>query len=281
MRSTTDHRSCADAPRRALANASPGFTLPEVIVGLALLAGFLLLCIGVVQAAQRLLPGRSVVAEGMDLPIAPSPGAFADAVKLHSVFLERLGAARAVYVFGGTHQGLPTEASRLNGRPLSLSALPTIATFSAGLPLDGYAFHQAYATQLGAFDESRAADDFTVLIVGPSNGQLAVTALVQVRSRSVAPERQGEPIEWVSRSTTLYDVSGDTWNCAFVEKASLASAQAVGARHFWHRYAEGRVAEEGPTMAVFPDPWLYAGNRGAENEAPPFSRFTYFLAVNP
>lgn len=259
-----------------------GFTLPEAIVGIALLGLFLMLCVGLVRAGKRLLPGSALAIGGEVLPVAPSPAAFADAVKLHSALIERLTTARAVYVLGGSHQGLPAGASRRSAAPLAATALPAIEGFGAGLPLDAYAFQQAYASQLGPIATTGAPGDFTVVIIGPWNDRLAVTALVQVRERSVSGEDHSVTNEWMRRETQLYDISGDTWKCAFLEKANVASSTAVGARHFWYRYEEGRVAEEGPVMAVFPDPWLYAGDRGTDHdESPLFSRFTYFLSVNP
>lgn len=259
-------------------SANGGFTLPEIIVGIVLLGAFMLMCVGLVQAAQRLLPGRAITLDGVVIPLAPSPAAFADSVKLHSVLLEWLNHARAVYVLGGSHQGLPTGASRAAAAPLALSRLPTIPRFDAGLPLDAFAFYQTYATQLGLPASSYSPRDFTVMVVGPWNGQLVLTVLVQVKEREVVLDDQ---TRWVRRETKLYDVSGETWSCAFLEKASAASSVNVGARHYWYRYFEDRVAEEGPVMAVFPDPCVYAGSRGRTDEPPPFSRFTYVLAVNP
>jgi|GEM_PF-3208004 len=259
-----------------------GFTLPEVIVGVVLLGLFLLMCIGMVRAGKRLLPGTALSVEGEVLPIAPSPAAFADSVKLHGALMERLNAARAVYVLGGSHEGLPTAASRLSGAPLAATALPVIGSFAAGLPTDAYAFHKAYASQLGPMATAATPADFSVVVIGPWNNQLAVTALIQVREKPVALDDASLPQNWVRRETQLYDVSGDTWKCTFLEKASVASAASIGARHFWYRYEEGRVAEEGPVMTVFPDPCLYAGTRGVAHDEPPlFSRFTYFLSVNP
>lgn len=259
-----------------------GFTLPEVIIGVALLSVFMFMCIGLVRAAKRLLPGVALSVEGEVLPIAPSPSAFASAVKLHGALIERLTEARAVYVFGGSHEGLPSTASRQAGAPLETSSLPTIAAFSAGLPLDAYAFQQAYASQLGPFVKTGAAADFSVVLIGPWNNQLAITALIQVRERPIAGEESSSPQSWMRRETVMYDISGDTWTCAFLEKTATMLSASVGARHFWYRYEEGLVAEEGPVMAVFPDPWLYGGTRGVANdEPPPFSRFTYFLSVSP
>lgn len=279
-------RSAIDAPRFGQggdAQASRrAFTIPEVIVGVALLAVFLLMCVGILRAAKRLLPASAIELSGEVVPMAPSPAAFADAVKLHGAFLERLSSARAVYVFGGTHEGLPAGASRLRGAPLSSAALPIISDFSRGLPQDAYAFYQSYSEQLGPPAAGSRPGDFTVLLVGPSEGKLAITTLVQVRERNVTLEDQETPAAWVRRDTVLYDLYGDSWTCAFVEKAEVATADAIGARHFWYRYDEGRVAEEGPVVAVFPDPWLFAGSRPtAREQTPPFSRFTYVLSVNP
>lgn len=274
-----------DPGRRSTARRSDdhsGFTIAEVVVGVMLLGSFLLMCVGVVRAAKRALPGAEVSLGGETLPIAPSPGAFASAVKLHGVFLERLASARAVYVLGGTHQGLPAGASRLSGAPLAAEGLPTIPSFSPGLPTDAYGFYQLYSAHLGATATASAPSDFSVLIVGPWNGRLGLTALVQVRERRLVAGDQESSEVWIRRDTVLYDISGDGEALSFVEKEGVAAAEAVGARHFWHRYEEGRVADEGAVVAVFPDPWLYVGTRTTNREQiPPYSRFTYVLAVTP
>ena len=129
------------------------------------------------------MPGRAVSIGGVELPIAPSPAAFASSVKLHSLFIERLRAASAVYVLGGEQQSLPATASRRLAAPLAAQRLPDLGAFTAGLPMDSYGFYQAYASQLGALEPLKpSTTDFSVLIVGPFEGKLKVTALIQVRS---------------------------------------------------------------------------------------------------
>ncbi|HEY9155439.1 MAG TPA: prepilin-type N-terminal cleavage/methylation domain-containing protein [Opitutaceae bacterium] len=256
-----------------------GFTLPELIVGLMLLTFFALISVRTVIAAHRFLPGRTVEVSGVDLPIAPSISAFTAAVHLHSVFTERLRQARAVYVFGGSHQGIASTASRCAVAPLALRGLPEIDDFPAGLPLDTLAFHQAYASQLGSGETAPARDDFTVVIVGAVNGALKVTALAQVRSSNVVLHDGSSSENFVRRTVDLYDISGESRNYSFLERAELAKESAVGAHHFWYRYAEGRVAEEGPATVIFPDPWPWA--RAASGPAmPAVSRFVYCVCVD-
>jgi hypothetical protein len=218
------------------------------------------------------------------LAIAPSPAVFGEAVRLHGQLLQRLTAARAVYVFGGTHRGLPEGASRLGGKPLALSAIPTLdLSAPAALTTDAWGFYQAHQAELGRMVESPNPEDFTVVLVGPWGGRLAVTAVVQVRTVAVQAGTESEPEWFTRREARLYDASGDAFGYVYVERPDVSRIAAVGASHFWHRYAEARVAEEGPVLAVFPDPSLYAGARGgaSSGEIPPFSRFAYVMAVNP
>jgi hypothetical protein len=262
----------------APAKASPAFTLPELIVGIVLLAFILFMSIGVLLAGKRLLPGRSIQAGEETLALAPSPGVFADAVAFHAQLIERLSSARAVYVFGGTHRGLPAAASRLGDRALQTQVLPVLGDVRTGLPLDSHAFFDRYSSALGARESGGNMADFSVLIIGELNGRVGATALVQVRSRPLPDDNTS----FIRREAVLYDSSGGAWRYVFAERADAASIAAVGATHFWYRFEEGRVAEEAPVLATFPDPWLYANSGAIENgtQSPAFSRFVYLLPVS-
>jgi hypothetical protein len=251
------------------------------MVGIGLLALFMLFSTSVLISAEQLLPGRATRVGNLDLPIAPSPAAFAASVRLHSAFMERLNTATAIYVLGGEQQGLPSTASRRLGRPLATRTLPVIEAFSSGLPMDAYGFYQAYSAQLGPMESGPAsAADFSVVLVGPVEGQLKITALLQNRSQDFSWNDGAVVNAFVQRETHLYDLSGDDLNSIFLEKASSAKVSAVGARHFWYRYAENRVAEEGPATVIFPDPWLFAGN-GNGRQTPTLSHFVYWLPISP
>ncbi len=257
-----------------------GFTIPELIIGVSLVALLTLMSVGMVIAAHQLMPGRSVAINGVDVPIAPSPEAFADAVRFHRVFTERLHSGRAVYVLGGTHQSLPPTASRCSGAPLKIQALPVIDKFDAGLPEDAYGFYQSYQSILGGMETTPSSSaDFSILIIGILDQKLQVTALVQVRSHSVALNDGAAAGSFLERTAQLYDVSGDTLSYSFLERESIAAQSAVGARHFWYRYEENRVAEEGPAVAVFPDPWIFAGSVG-RTPLSALSRFVYCLPIS-
>ena len=267
--------------------SSDAFTLSEVIVALLLAGGVLFMGINLILAGKRLLPGREIEVGSSILPLAPSPAAFSEAVKIHSILMERTMDARAIYVFGGQHEGLPEGALRRSGRPLAAQALPQLTVGLEQLHADAFGFHRAHEDVLGPMQADAGPEDFSVIVVGPRNGTLQVTALVQVRSVPVGADDSGIGEELVRRDTILFDVSGDRWTCSFVERAVAASAARVGARHHWYRYDEGRVAEEGPALIVFPDPWLHAGHTSNQNvetplfTIPAFSRFVYLLAVSP
>ena len=247
------------------------------------MGGFLLLGLSVVLSGKRLLPGATLQVGQEMLPLAPSPAAFSDAVKLHGQLLRRLERARAVYVFGGDHEAIPAHASRRQGRPLALNALPVLE-IGAETPLlmDAYGFHAAHAAVLGAYDTNRSSEDFTVLVLGEWEGTLRATALVQVTQRVISAEVETEREPLIRRQVTTYDASGEVLQYAFLERENRREAARVGARHFWHRYDEAKVAEEGPALVSFPDPWIYGGRRSQEGvEAPLHSRFIYVLAVSP
>lgn len=259
-----------------------GFTVPELIIGILFLGGFLLLSLGLVTAGRRLLPGRSVSSGNEVLPIAPSPGAFADAVRLEGAFLAHLRSARAIYVFGGAHEGLPRGASRSSGAPLALDIVPNLVVGpEESLASDAYGFYLAHAATLGAMVRDPAPADYSVLMLGPVGIRLEATALLQVRQQDLVVGKGDDAERFVRREAVLHQKDSASFRYAFLEPANRAGAGKVGARHFWYRYEEGRVAEEGPALIVLPDPWLYAGQRDAGVPIPSFSRFVHFLGVSP
>jgi hypothetical protein len=253
--------------------------MPELIVGIVLVTFFALISIRTVIAAQQLLPGRAALVGGVVLSIAPSLPAFADAVRVHTVFIQRIQAARAVYVFGGSHQGIPANASRRSLAPLSIQGLPMIDTSSTGLPTDAFAFLEAYSSRLGTAEVAYDPADFTVVVLGVIGGTVKVTSLVQVRTSRVSLADGASSGDYVQRTVELYDISGESLNYSFLEKAALAAEEAVGAHHFWYRYSEGRVAEEGPCVVTFPDPWSWS-QVSLSSPMPALSRFVYCLPVS-
>jgi len=255
------------------------FTIPELIAGIVLTTFFALMTIRIVIAAKQLLPGRATTVAGVVIPIAPSVPSFADAVRLHSVFIKRLHGTRAAYVFGGEHEGIPATASRCSLAPLNMQSVPLITDVSRGLPMDAYAFREIYSLQLGAQETKANAQDFTVLLVGALNGALQATTLIQVRSVNISLKDGASSEDLIRREVDLYDVTEGQLSYIFLEKAGLAAEAAVGARHFWYRYAEGKIAEEGPAVVVFPDPWLWS-QPDANSDLPSLSRFVYCLPIS-
>jgi hypothetical protein len=256
-----------------------GFTVPEVIIGVALMGVFVFGSLLIIGMTQRLTVPRTIAIESQNVPLAPSALCFADAVRLHGALMQRLVAAKAVYVFGGSHEAIAPTSTASAVRPLSIAGIPNISDFSSGLPLDGCTFYQRYKTTLGPMLTQSNPDDFTVVIIGPNAGGLSVTALAQIRrvDRTITDGAASD--QYVQRSVTLYDLNGESWSYGFLERTAITAAVKVGARHFWYRYDDGRVGEEGPVVAVFPDPWIQAGVvGGAGVETPPFSRFSYVLS---
>jgi prepilin-type N-terminal cleavage/methylation domain-containing protein len=272
----TSHQFRPAAHQRAASSRRKGFTLPEIVIGILVGGLVLFLGITIVLTAKRVLPGRSISVGTEVLPLAPSSSAFADAVRLHGVLLEKLQRAKATYVFGGSHVGLPALASRRLGAPLQLQSLPSLRLSNGlGLASDAYGFYLQHQAELGPFLSQADPEDFTVLIIGPENGLLSATALLQVRSRRVATGNTAAE-QYRRREAVLWEQGGGRWAYSYLERESTAASTMVGARHYWYRYSEGITAVEGPTLAVFPDPWLHAAERTATSPAS-FSRFVYLL----
>lgn len=266
----------APSPRR-----SPGFALVEVIVVLVIASIITIALLSGLIALVRGLQPQRVTLSGETLAIAPTFGSFAAAIQLNQNFTERLSSARAVYVFGGLHLGIPPTAAAAQLRPLQQEGLPRIETFSRGLPLDAKGFYDAYAGALGLQEVDRSSQDFSIAVVGAHAGALAVTCFVQVRRRTAAvPDVEASP-PYVVREVKLWDVDGSVQRYTFAERPSLSSAIFVGAVHTWLRFHADGTAEEGPACVALPDPWVYGGSRGGSDDIPPFSRFGYVLAVSP
>ncbi len=255
--------------------------MPEIIVGVVLLGLLMMMGAALVNAAKRLWPDQSVKVEGDILPVAPSAACYADAVRFHGALLEKIEGARAIYVFGGSHVGLPASASCIGGAPLAIAALPELSELSV-LPLDAESFYQMYSSALGPRAATFDPGDFTVVIIGRVGDRLGVTGIAQVRRTSAVVSDGTEAMTYSRRQATFWQ-TGETLTYAFLEKDHGADTESVGARHFWQRYAEGKVAEEGPVLTIFPDPWVLAGAhlnpRGDAMHA--FSQFLYVLTVSP
>ena len=251
-----------------------GFTLLEALLAVSIstvvLAGILIFFVSLAKAT---LP-RTI--NGMQ--VAPSLGALRDAIALHHILGQRVGESKAVYVFGGQHRTITSDAIEAQVGPLATTTLPAITSFSSGLPPSVYGFYQSYASQLGGQVAAGSRDpaDFTVLVVGPSpapTGALQVTCMVQVRRATFSAEGEN----WVQYEATLADLAA-TASYRFVIPAATDGPWPlpVGATHTWHRYRSGAVAEEGPAITVFPDPHLYAGRTGIDGESINLPRFVFF-----
>ncbi len=261
--------------------ANCGFTLFEMLVvllGIGLVVG--LVMTGLVAVVRGLVPPQ-IVLNGETLSVAPAYAPFSPAVDLHQTLADRIGSARAVYVLGGRHLSLAVDARAAQQMPLAATTLPTITDFTSGLPLDAKSFYEQYAAQLGPMNPGAHAEDFSVVVVGPHNGALAVTCFVQVVRTTQTLTDGYETDNYVVREVQLADVGGSTARYVFAERPERIKGLFVGAVHSWYRYSEAAGQyEEGPASLVFPDPWLYAGARGNADDVPPFSRFVYFIPVS-
>lgn len=237
---------------------------------------------GLVALVRGMQP-QTVMLAGESLPIAPTFGAFPAAVRLHQTFADAVSSARAVYVFGGRHLSIPADAPPVTLRPLKAQALPVIADFSAGLPMDAKSFYDAYAAALGEQDTTAAVDDFSVVVIGTVHDVPGVSCFVQVRRTDESVSDGTATTPYTIREVKLWDATtGQMLRYAFAERPQQAAKIFVGVVHTWMRYQLNAAEnEEGPACVVFPDPWVYGGSRGHPDDIPAFSRFSYFLAVSP
>ncbi len=261
--------------------AKGGFVLAEVVIVLVMSSIVVVALLAGLIALIRGLQPQRVTLSSEELPIAPTFGSFPSAVRLHHTLTNRAAAARAIYVFGGQHLSIPTEAAAAQVRPLKLQTLPVIADMTRGLPMDAKSFYDLYASELGDQETNTAAEDFSVAMVGMNGNSLAITCLVQVRRHDISVSDGTETIPFTVREVKLWDAEEGAQRYAYAERPAFSSRVFIGAVHTWLRYRVGAVSEEGPTCAVFPDPWVYAGSRGQADDIPAFSRFSYFLAVSP
>lgn len=260
-----------------------GFVLAEVILVLIISSVLIATLLAGLVALVRGMQPQAVSIAGETLPIAPTFGAFPSAMRLHQSFSDQVAAARAVYVFGGAHLSIPAEAAPAALTPLKLRSLPTLTDLSRGLPMDAKSFYDLYADVLGEGDGGVGSEDYTVICVGPVNGVLGLSCLVQVRTTTVRVTDGTAGTVFAKREVMLWTVEQpQAQRYAFLERASSGRRGFVGAVHTWVRYGDrGSIREEGPACVVFPDPWLYAGSRGQPDDLPAFSRFGYLLAVSP
>jgi len=251
------------------------FSLAELLLALLLLALLAFLLTGVLLGLQRTMLPPAVPCGEECLVESPSFAPMPQAVELHRVLVERLRGATAVYVFGG--RGLDSGEAQ-ETRPLSVSSLPDFQGFARGLPLSAEAFQAIYAENLGAPEATPGASDFSLLVLGPADGSLVSTCLVQCRSRQfVVAEQAGT---WLRRETVLFDRDLGRLRYVFAEPCDERSPSFVGAVHSWYRrQASAGFGEEGPAYVVFPDPWLLRGTDASGLQAASESHFAYLVPL--
>ncbi|MFA5264343.1 MAG: hypothetical protein WC378_10985 [Opitutaceae bacterium] len=254
------------------------FTLVETLLCcllIALLLGALLS--GLLFLQRTLMPPRMLVG-GAILPVAPSYVPFPAAVKLQERLIAHLDGSIATYVFGGGHSGLAEVPPRVVTQPLQATALPSIGSFSSGLPQDSANFQRLYAAELGGMRSDASLSEFSVVTIGAHDGALAVTCLVQCRSSEVRPA--GDSRLWRRFEVSLCDIDGSALSYEFLERPGTERSYCAGVMHTWHRLNEAMgVFEEGPACVVFPDPWRFGGDLESSAGEATFSRFTYLLPV--
>lgn len=272
------HRSLVGAHRGVA-----GFLLAEVLLVLVVSAIVIATLLAGLVALVRGMQPQNVMLAGESLPISPTFGAFPSAVRLHQTFSDAVCAARAVYVFGGRHLSIPADAPPVAVQPLKAQTLPVIADFTPGLPMDAKSFYDRYAVALGAQETTAGADDFSVVVIGSVNNALGVSCFVQVRRTDLSVSDGNSTTPYTMREVKLWDAAtGETQGYAFAERPAQTAKIFIGAVHTWMRYQlTAGQNEEGPACVVFPDPWVYGGSRGQADDIPPFSRFSYFLAISP
>jgi len=260
-----------------------GFVLIEVLIVLLISSVVVAAILGGLVALVRGLQPQDIVVNGEALPVAPTFGAFPSAVRLHEAFSNHVSAARATYVFGGRHLSIPANAPAAQLAPLKIQALPQIADFTAGLPMDAKSFYDTYADVLGDTEAAPNADDFSIIVIEPGDTGLTVGCLVQVRRTDVGISDGNARTDYTTREVKLWEPgTAEPLRYAYAERHGQTDPVFIGAVHTWMRFQLSPAQrEEGPACVVFPDPWVYSGSRGQADDLPAFSRFSYFLAVSP
>lgn len=255
-----------------------GHTLVELLVvvaviGVALGAAFVLYF-----TVLRSMVPSSVKHGGQVYAVAPSSMPLPAAVALNSVFLDRLGEAKAVYTFGGSHVGIGSSPLVASVKPLILTGLPAFAITT--LPKDSRTFYQIYSGNL-VMDSAADPEDFAVLMIGARNGVAAVIAAVRVAKTNFTVSDGTETTPYSLYTVSLWDCDTGAYAYTFAQVTAQTSALHFGAAHNWYRYSEGAGEyEEAPTTVAFPDPFVNTGRRGQATDIPAFSRFIYSLPIS-
>lgn len=255
------------------------FTLAEMLISTLLLGLLLVVLFALFTAVQRATIPATAIINDQAISVAPTYAPFPDAVQLNQILSDRVGEARAVYVFGGKHQGLGTTPVVASQLPLGFVSLPTISPTS--LPTDSRSLFLTNSTALGGVRTGATDEDFSIIVIGLRGSSAQVICAVQVSQIAVEIDISRGDKRFIQRTVKLWDIdSAQTYSYTFLERAGQGVF--VGAVHTWHRYLEvSGIYEEGPATVSLPDPWVFAGSRGQADDIPAFSRFVYSLPISP
>ncbi len=277
-----------------------GFTLLEVLlatVGGALLLAGLMSLLYVLFNQQSPTTVTATTSYGTnEFYVAPSSKSLVRALNLLDQFQTLQADAAATFVLGGYREVASQSPTGGQAAPIADGYLFPAASgvnaaevniSASNIPQTAAEFRTYLGARSGmSWESSYDASDFTVVTMSSLVG---VSSITQVRRFSQTVDGISMVLYEVvldkSLGSTRDAVEGSPTQNRFAYRMALPAAEdswtiSAGARHYWFRWdTTWNRKEEGPTLLVFPDPFLLAGDQPA-GDTKPFSRFLFFLSPN-
>lgn len=266
-----------------------GFTIFEVLFGtvfLALIIGPMIsIVLGLHSVTQKKvlrLPNSEFAFDSIEgggsYSIGSDFSSIAASYDFHFVFAEMVDESIGRYLYGGA-SSVDGDWDKIASLPLSLTRCPNVRITQLQPSATG--FFDAYLDGVGVkYERGGRRGDFTLLLVGDVAGDLAITALVQVRS--VLTQHDGH--EYVVWQTRLVRSGGRVfgYDCAIRSEVYDELIVSPGGMHTWYRFdALNDVFDEGISMLSFPDPGIAdTGGGRTQSESLVTSKYMYTLSVS-
>jgi prepilin-type N-terminal cleavage/methylation domain-containing protein len=231
-----------------------------------------------------------------DFNVVPSSSALVSALRLMDELQKQISDASATFVLGGFRETAVASPSAGQAAPLSAGyVFPAVVGSNLGevnvsansIPLTATDFRSVMNSRNGiAWEGSYNAADFTIVTM---TGLVTVSSVTQVRRKTTTSDGRNYACYEVVLDTNLTQARNASEGAAgqnrFSYRMALPATEdswtvALGALHYWFRWdTTWNRREEGPSLLVFPDPYVTAGDQPSGNTKP-FSRFIYFTGPN-
>jgi len=264
-------------------NQTGGFSLVEAIAGLILFSAMMAALTYGTASLFKFQAQPQVTYSQQVYSLAPSFGAFQQAVSLHTLFASAVDQADSVLLFGGARSNPVLDPNGPSPALAETFAATTLPAAAGSDPLQGFSSWDQRSINSSQLDSYLTSNpdpaDFTVLTV---QGQSRITSITQQRRTTATINGQAlvlyevthQPIDWSSGSPVFsasaayriyYAANEDIWS------------QAPGATHYWYRTdTTWDRNQEGPSRVIFADPYILAG-QDPRAQVSAVSRFVYFL----